>query len=76
MKIFLVLEYDNDNHSKVVDLYASKSAALERVVRLGNGKDVTDTTQPTFHIIQKSVKGLHGIKFQVSGKKRFLEVSK
>lgn len=67
MKVYIVLAYNNDL-SRIVNVYATKEAADASIVRQNLRNDAI-----TFHVIKKTVKGLHGINFKVDGKKRFLE---
>lgn len=73
MKVFTVLEYGEDNiKCRVVDIYGTLNGAVSRVSR---EKSQHAGTTSTFHIIEKSVKGLHGISFKIDGKKRYLEAN-
>lgn len=55
MKVYIVIECKDEN-TRILDLYLTKRAAIERVVRLGNRRLVTDQT--TYHVVSKSVKGV------------------
>jgi len=69
MKVYIVLKYIGVE-SEVVDVFPNKEAAITKVVRTKNNLSVKN--QSTFHIIQKSVKGLAGINIKVDGKKRYI----
>jgi hypothetical protein len=71
MKIFIVLEYKGDT-SRVVDVYATELAAERRATREYKSNKAF---VGTLHVIRKSVKGLHGVKFKIDGKKRYLEAN-
>lgn len=68
MKVFIVLEYRGDI-GKVVDVFAELDHAQVKVNRLEFDAGNSDRT---YHILTKTVKGLHGIKFAVHGKYRTL----
>lgn len=73
MKVFIVLEYRGDGAKcSVVDVYDTRDAAQQRVARKNQQYE---GSTPTFHIITKSVKGMHGVNVLVDGKKRYLEVN-
>jgi len=68
MKVFIVLEYEGDV-SRILDVYADLNSAQVRVNRLEHDHEVPGRT---FHLLTKSVKELHGLKFNVDGKFRTL----
>jgi hypothetical protein len=79
MKTYLVIEFNDGKDFRVVDVYATKKGAIEKVTRMANTNRTNLKKVTTFeegsrsvHIITKSVKGLAGIKFEIDGKKRFL----
>jgi len=49
-KVYLVLEYDNDNRSRVLGIYSTRKAATKKLSRSINDNH-------TYHIIKKSVQG-------------------
>lgn len=75
MKVYIVVSYSqNSDVARIVDVYATKAGAVERCVREGNRRKVTDQT--THHILTKGVKGLAGIKFETEGKKRYIKLNR
>lgn len=67
MKVYIILQYKHDQ-CKILSVYPTKMSAQQAFNRYW----ITSRQHITYHVIQKSIKGLNGLQLTTEGKQRFL----